>query len=234
MSWAQLRKTAHYYLDRLGLLPYNLRLLWFQHDLAGPRVDPPEGVTIEVAGIEQLQALEYCGGWFTREEAIERIQIRPCYLVLATRPGRIVGYMWVEHEEADLPYLDLRLPLPPDTAYISRLFIKTEERGQDLAGAILWFILNRTAGRGIDKVISCVDHQNHGMLAVHKKQNNSPYLALHYSRLWGWTRYRATKPSGELILETSHPLQAGETILAPVSGWANEACLAQKMSRSPR
>jgi GNAT superfamily N-acetyltransferase len=217
MSWAQFRKTARYYLDRLGLLPDRLSLLWFRYGPAGPRVEPPQGVTVEVAGIEQLRTLEYCGGWFTLAEAVQKLQSRPCFLVLAYRPGRIVGYMWAEYGEADLPYVRLRLPLPRDTVYISRRFVIPEERGQNLAHAIQWVIMDEAARRGLTKVISCADHQNHAILAVHRKQNNLPYLALHYFRFWGWARYRAEGPSGDLILETSDALRAGGTILAPLS-----------------
>ncbi len=134
-------RLAAYYLERLGLSTYRRQLAFYRRN-PGPPPEPfssPAGFDFRFVRPDELEALQYPGGWLTLAEARQWLERGDSDMLAAIREGIICGYLWVERRSARVDYLKLTVPLPAGQVYISKVLVLPRWRRQGLArNLFLW------------------------------------------------------------------------------------------------
>jgi len=78
----------------------------------------------------------------------------------AIRHNTLDGFCWIERDWADIRFFDMQCFLPPDVAYVSRLWIYPPMRGQGIGRLLLEFAVAYTQQLGLPHVIAACVPEN--------------------------------------------------------------------------
>ncbi len=135
-------RLAAYYLERLGLSAYRRQLVFYRRN-PGPPPEPfssPAGFEFRFVRPDELEALQYPGGWLTLAEARQWLERGDSDMLAAIHDGRICSYLWVERRVARIDYVHLESPLPAAHIYISKVLVTPPWRRHGLARSMFQFV----------------------------------------------------------------------------------------------
>jgi len=135
----------------------------------------------EASPEEIIAEVEYNDGWFTKEQALERIALGH-KLFFARRNGKMVYFFWAEMKGATIGWWRCHLSLPEETVYLAAEFTHPEHRHQGLAKTCRVELLIWLREHGYKRAILVVHPKNKVALAMNKKTGFVPYQLAHYKR----------------------------------------------------
>ncbi len=142
---SKLWRHLQWYQQRLGLSAYWRQLVFYCRP---PRPVPdgfalPPGFEFRFLRPEELEPLQYPGGWLSLPEARQWLERGDSDMLAAIRDNRICSYLWVERRVARIDFLDLKAPLPAGHVYISKVLVSPAWRRHGLAGAMYQCFVTR-------------------------------------------------------------------------------------------
>jgi RimJ/RimL family protein N-acetyltransferase len=183
--------------NHLGFVTYRRTLIFLQLELDGIHADNSDcGWLVATTLDEVKETQDYNDGWSrNQEEALERLQ-RGHYLFRVEENGNWISSQWVETKDAVIPYFDMCLRLPEDTAYITHAYTPPERRGIGIAYQLGRRINQHLKRAGYRRVIIVIDPANTASIRLARKLGFCEYQVVHYIRAW-FLKYYQTLKYGE-------------------------------------
>ena len=147
----------------------------------------------EVTIVDVQQAKDYNDGWFTKDEAIQRLQ-NGRRLFILEKDGRYIYSHWVETKKVTIHWLNLNFFLPEDIVYTAGLYIIPEMRGQGLALRMCKELSLFLKDQGFNKQIGAIITSNTTSLHLNKKIGFKEYQIITYKR-YGYVNHYIVKKS---------------------------------------
>jgi ribosomal protein S18 acetylase RimI-like enzyme len=190
-GWIQFGRRL---LTYLGFVAYNRTLIFFHVDLDRINADGVDCGGLLVTTVDEVrQKPDYVDGWTRRkEDAISRLQ-SGSRLLRVEENGEWVSSQWVETKEAVIPYFEMRLCLPEDTAYITYVYTSLERRGRGIAYKLGRLINQYLKMDGYQHAVMVIDPSNTASIGLARKLGYREYQIVHYIRVWFLKYYRTVK-----------------------------------------
>lgn len=142
---SSLLSAVQWHLAQFGLVAYRRQLVFYRRLPGAPHGAwfRPAGFEFRFVHLEELEPLQYPGGWLTLPEARQWLERGDSDMLAAIRDNRICSYLWVERRVARIEFLDVEAPLPAGHVYISKVLVMPPWRRHGLASAMYQYFASR-------------------------------------------------------------------------------------------
>jgi GNAT superfamily N-acetyltransferase len=184
-------RNPRYYAERIGFRIYKRELLFYKIVLANVIASRnPTTVKYIVLGKDFIENHEAIG-WLSKEESLEQIKRSGFVVCGAMIADKLVGNCWLELETVDLTYFDITTCISSDQAYISRVFVTREARGNHVSEGLIAFALKEAHRRGKISACICCVPANSAMRHILRKLGWTFDCRLLYVRFLSLRLYRS-------------------------------------------
>lgn len=177
-------KSILHFFECLGFTFKNLELVLFEINIDDTSFTQKNENTIDLARVEKEDienAKEYLDEWFSRDNALKRLE--KGHLLFVVKDGdKMIFYQWVELKEVSIPFIDLSFSIPDDKAYMAYIYTVPDYRGKGIASKAKPFILKHLQENGYRKVFLAIAPDNLPSIRVNKKAGFKEYQTVLYRR----------------------------------------------------
>jgi RimJ/RimL family protein N-acetyltransferase len=135
---------------------------------------------------------EYIGWEISENEAFIRFQ-KGYILFAAVKHNILASQNWSESNKAEIWGLKLKVKLPKNTIYTSRLYTIPDYRGKGLATKTKLYMLKSLKDYGFKKAFLIIAEENKVSQAVNQKFGFEPYQKIKFYRLLYFFRFYVVK-----------------------------------------
>ena len=191
-------QSLNHVFERLGFVSWNRTLIFLVLKFNDIPNDISGTYSFHIASTDDIEKEEdYYDGWFSKQEAINRVQSGHRLFVLE-QGGKLVYYAWIELKTVAIRYFDLRFDIPDDMVYFTGAYTSPEVRNRGIASKLKNEIFHYLKKEGFNGMIGVVDPLNTTALGINKRLGFSEYQTVSYKRHWHIRRYDVRKAnSGE-------------------------------------
>jgi GNAT superfamily N-acetyltransferase len=128
--------------------------------------------------------------WFSKEKTIERLK-NGYNLFSYKKHGRMVYFLWSEHKNIEIRWLDYRFQIPNDVTYMTGEYVLPEYRRKGMASKVSLEVDHYLKNQGYKLQFSIKDPKNVPAVQVSIKLGplgSKPYQIVNYLRI-GFLRY---------------------------------------------
>ncbi|UCC95033.1 MAG: hypothetical protein JSW40_09555 [Candidatus Omnitrophota bacterium] len=181
-----LARTVCHSLARVGFAFYYRKMLFYEKDLCQLNGDPHReftGMHLEHIDEEKLKAIDnYYDGWRTKDGALRRLQKGYQLFSLKEHTERL-SYIWVDTGSTEVPYLQLRFPLPEGHSCLAYLYTVKDHRNRGVATLSTQRTMRLFGEKGYTRMISFVLPKNVTVQRVNQKLGFRRFGACTYIRI---------------------------------------------------
>jgi ribosomal protein S18 acetylase RimI-like enzyme len=179
--------------ERLGFVSFNRTLIFLVLKFNDIPNDISESYSFHIASTDDIQKEQnYYDSWFTKQEAIKRIQSGHRLFVFE-RNEKMVYFLWVELNSAAIGYFDIRFHISDDMVYLTGAYTLPEFRNRGIASKLKKEIFHYLKKEGFNDMIGVVDPLNTTALGIDKRLGFKEYQTINYKRYWHIRHYNVQK-----------------------------------------
>ncbi len=177
-------KSLSYSLHHLGI--FKKELIFFEMNIPDrtPCLDSDYSLELVRLGVREVQEMPvYNDGWFSREQALQRLADGHMLLSIK-KDSKLIFFQWIEPEKGRILFFDIPFVLP-DNLSVYKAFIYTppEFRRQGVASRAKRLILKFLEDNGYRKAFLVIEPHNMPSIRANKKVGFREYQKVTYRKM---------------------------------------------------
>jgi len=178
-------KSVLHFFDTVGCTFKYRELIFFELRLqdAPSCQENDSGIELVRVRKEDIEnAQDYYDGWFSREQALKRLDEGHALLVVNDE-GKMIFFQWIELRKAGIPHIDISFSIPERTAYMAYIYTLPKYRGRAIATRAKRLVMKYLKENGYGRTFMVTAPDNVPSMKVNSNAGLRQYQAVTYWRL---------------------------------------------------